>query len=316
MLRSYSIRHSFLKAGLNKIGSLRAGGTWKPISTLSTETKIRSSRLLQKMMREVITSLPPTFRQALEEEEHFARSSDMLFRVTEGSTVILSCHYSVKQHGLSQACWGRDCGTFWCNDIVIQTDENGVISKVSDRYRLIGDVLSGQMDLGIQKIQKTDSGPYCCRVNIDGFFNDKKVTYTLKVMKAPTTTAPTTTTTTTTTLYTTEPLQNQTGSSLLDQPLETGSSVFDISWQNLTLQKSESVSEEPVSTITLQINIPVLSLLLSLLLLLMGALALLAFKRGFHIKVLDSPCLSKEPRHIAHEIRTRRPVEENIYILE
>ncbi len=97
--------------------------------------------------------------------------------------MILSCHYSVKHHGLSHVCWGRDCGTFWCNDIVIQTDEYGVISKVSDRYKLIGDVLSGQMDLGIQKIQKTDSGPYCCRVDIEGFFNDKKVSYTLRVMK-------------------------------------------------------------------------------------------------------------------------------------
>uniref|UniRef100_A0A4W4ESU1 Ig-like domain-containing protein n=1 Tax=Electrophorus electricus TaxID=8005 RepID=A0A4W4ESU1_ELEEL len=112
-----------------------------------------------------------------------AQSSVMAFRVTEGSTVILSCHYSVKQHGLSHVCWGRDCGTFWCNDIIVQTDENGIISKVSDRYRLIGDILSGQMDLGIQHIRRTDSGSYCCRIDIDGLFNDKKVTYTLKVMR-------------------------------------------------------------------------------------------------------------------------------------
>lgn len=111
------------------------------------------------------------------------RFSVLAFHVTEGSTVILPCHYSVKHHGLSHVCWGRDCGTFWCNDIIVQTDEYGVISKVSDRYRLIGDVLSGQMDLGIQRIQKADSGPYCCRVDIEGYFNDKKVSYTLTVMK-------------------------------------------------------------------------------------------------------------------------------------
>uniref|UniRef100_A0A8C2F6X1 T cell immunoglobulin and mucin domain containing 4 n=1 Tax=Cyprinus carpio TaxID=7962 RepID=A0A8C2F6X1_CYPCA len=108
-------------------------------------------------------------------------STVLAFHMTEGSTVILSCHYSVKHHGLSHVCWGRDCGTFWCNNIIVQTDEYGIISKVSDRYKLIGDVLSGQMDLGIQKIQKTDSGPYCCRVDIEGFFNDKKVSYTLRV---------------------------------------------------------------------------------------------------------------------------------------
>ncbi|XP_053505375.1 T-cell immunoglobulin and mucin domain-containing protein 4 [Ictalurus furcatus] len=231
-----------------------------------------------------------------------ARSSETPFKVTEGSTVILSCHYSVKHNGPSHVCWGRDCGTFWCNDIIVQTDQSGVISKVSDRYRLIGDVLSGQMDLGIQRIRQSDSGPYCCRINIDGLFNDKKVTYSLKVMKAATKTPPTTTT-----LHTTEPLQTQTG---------TESSAFDISGQNFTLQNSNPVSDEAISSISLQINIPVLSLSLSLLLLLIGALALLAFKRGFHMKVIDSGCMSKEPRHIVYEIRTRRPVEENIYILE
>ncbi|XP_027011923.2 T-cell immunoglobulin and mucin domain-containing protein 4 [Tachysurus fulvidraco] len=237
-----------------------------------------------------------------------ARSSETPFKVTEGSTVILSCQYSVKQHGMTHVCWGRDCGTFWCNDIIIQTDESGVISKVSDRYRLIGDVLSGQMDLGIQRIRQADSGPYCCRINIDGLFNDKKVTYTLKVIKGAVTTVPTTTT-----LHTTEPLQTQTVSPASDQISD---APFDISGQNHTLHNSNSLTDEAITSITLQINIPVLSLSLSLLLLLVGALALLAFKRGFHTKVIDSGCLSKEPKHIIYEIRTRRPVEENIYILE
>ncbi|XP_017554170.1 T-cell immunoglobulin and mucin domain-containing protein 4 [Pygocentrus nattereri] len=240
-----------------------------------------------------------------------ARSSVMAFKVTEGSTVILSCHYSVKQHGLRHVCWGRDCGTFWCNDIIVQTDENGVISKVSDRYRLIGDVLSGQMDLGIQRIQRTDSGPYCCRTDIDGLFNDKKVTYTLKVMRAPTTVPPTTTTS-----LTTEPLPTQTVPHLSDPPRETEASRYDISRQNLTILNLGGMAEEAVPNITLQINIPVLSLSLSILLLLLGALALMVFKCGFHMKVLESGCLSNEPRHIIYEIRTRRPVEENIYTLD
>ncbi|XP_056586286.1 T-cell immunoglobulin and mucin domain-containing protein 4 isoform X2 [Triplophysa dalaica] len=231
------------------------------------------------------------------------------FQVTEGSTVLLSCHYSVKHHGLSHVCWGRDCGTFWCNNIIVQTDENGVISKVSDRYRLIGDVLSGQMDLGIQKIQTTDSGPYCCRVDIEGYFNDKKVSYTLTVMKATTTVPPTTTT---------EPKGTQTLSPLSDHTIAADSSLSEISLQNVTHVHSGVMMEEPVSRITLQINIPVLSLSLSLLLLLIVALAFLTFKRGFYGKALDSMdgCFSKEPRHIIYEIRTRRPVEENIYTLE
>uniref|UniRef100_A0A8C1YSC6 T cell immunoglobulin and mucin domain containing 4 n=1 Tax=Cyprinus carpio TaxID=7962 RepID=A0A8C1YSC6_CYPCA len=238
-------------------------------------------------------------------------STVLAFHMTEGSTVILSCHYSVKHHGLSHVCWGRDCGTFWCNNIIVQTDEYGIISKVSDRYKLIGDVLSGQMDLGIQKIQKTDSGPYCCRVDIEGFFNDKKVSYTLRVMKASTTVP-----LTTPTPITTEPMETQTVSSLSDQSRGADSSFSDISWQNVTHVHSEAMMEEPISKITLQINIPVLSLSLSLLLLLLGALALLTFKRGFYGKAFDNGCFSKEPRHIIYEIRTRRPVEENIYTLE
>ncbi|XP_051533449.1 T-cell immunoglobulin and mucin domain-containing protein 4-like [Myxocyprinus asiaticus] len=239
------------------------------------------------------------------------RFSVLAFHVTEGSTVILSCHYSVKHHGLSHVCWGRDCGTFWCNDIIVQTDEYGVISKVSDRYKLIGDVLSGQMDLGIQRLQKADSGPYCCRVDIKGFFNDKKVSYTLSVMKAPTTIPPTTTTP-----LITEPLETQTVLLLSNQSRGEDPSLSDISWQNVTHVHSGAMMEEAISRITLQINIPVLSLSLSLLLLLLGAMALLTFKRGYYGKALDSGCFSKEPRHIIYEIRTRRPVEENIYTLE
>ncbi|XP_056141289.1 T-cell immunoglobulin and mucin domain-containing protein 4 isoform X2 [Lampris incognitus] len=117
------------------------------------------------------------------------------FKVTEGSTASLSCQYSVKRFGLSRVCWGRGCGTFWCSDILVQTDEHGVISKVADRYRLTGDVLDGQMDLAIHNVRRTDSGPYCCRVDIDGIFNDKKVIMNLRVVKAPVTTPPPTTTT-------------------------------------------------------------------------------------------------------------------------
>ncbi|XP_063058332.1 T-cell immunoglobulin and mucin domain-containing protein 4 [Engraulis encrasicolus] len=236
------------------------------------------------------------------------QSSNQPYRVTEGSSVVLACQYSVRRHGVSHVCWGRDCGTFWCNDILVQADDNGVVSTVSDRYRLIGDAFSGQMDLGIQRIQQADNGPYCCRVDIDGLFNDKKVSYTLVVSKAPpSTTAPPTTTAT-----------------ITDPPPATTvhwrnvlSSHFDIVRQNVSHIQTDTLFEDSFPSITLQINIPVLSLSLSLLLLLVAALMLLAFKRGLHRKALDVGCLSsKEPRHIIYEIRTRRPVAENIYTIE
>ncbi|KAM4546731.1 uncharacterized protein V3H82_020459 isoform 2-T2 [Fundulus diaphanus] len=51
------------------------------------------------------------------------------FKVTEGGVASLSCQYSVKRFGLSRVCWGRSCGTFWCSNILVQTDKTGVVSK-------------------------------------------------------------------------------------------------------------------------------------------------------------------------------------------
>ncbi|KAM4620141.1 T-cell immunoglobulin and mucin domain-containing protein 4 [Polymixia lowei] len=220
----------------------------------------------------------------------------------------LSCQYSVKRFGLSRVCWGRGCGTFWCSDILVQTDEHGVISKVTDRYRLTGDVLDGQMDLAILNVRRTDSGPYCCRVDIDGIFNDKKVVMNLRVVKAPVTTPPTTTTT--------EPVSELPPSTANWRNII--SSHLDQLRRNSTLLSSGPVIvEDSLPSLSLQINVPVLSLSLSLLLLLTGALLVLAFKRGIHRRALKTGCFSyKEPPHIIYEIRMRRPVQENIYTLD
>ncbi|XP_062391627.1 T-cell immunoglobulin and mucin domain-containing protein 4 isoform X2 [Sardina pilchardus] len=95
------------------------------------------------------------------------------------------------------------------------------------------------------------------------------------------------------------------------------SSHLDILRKNLSQVQSETLFEDSFPSITLQINIPVLSLSLSLLLLLVGALLLLGFKRGLHKKALQGGCLSsKEPPHIIYEIRTRRPITENIYTID
>lgn len=55
--------------------------------------------------------------------------------------------------------------------------------QVADRYRLTGDVLDGQMDLDILNVRRSDSGPYCCRVDVDGIFNDKKLIMNLRVVR-------------------------------------------------------------------------------------------------------------------------------------
>ncbi|XP_030293118.1 hepatitis A virus cellular receptor 1 homolog [Sparus aurata] len=236
------------------------------------------------------------------------------FKVLEGGVASLSCQYSVKRFGLSRVCWGRGCGTFWCSNILVQTDENGVISKVEDRYRLTGDVLDGQMDLDILNVRRTDSGPYCCRVDIDGIFNDKKVIMNLRVVKAPVTSSPPTTTTTmaATTNRVTEPSTSTVNwKSLL-------SSQLDLLRRNSTLQRSDTVTvEDSLPSLSLQINVPVLSLSLSVLLMLAAVFLFLAFKRGIYRRALKTGCFSTEEHpHIIYEIRMRRPVQENIYTLD
>lgn len=43
--------------------------------------------------------------------------------------------------------------------------------------------MDGQMDLDILNVRRTDSGPYCCRVDINGLFNDQKMIMNLRVVK-------------------------------------------------------------------------------------------------------------------------------------
>ncbi|XP_075343211.1 T-cell immunoglobulin and mucin domain-containing protein 4 [Odontesthes bonariensis] len=246
-------------------------------------------------------------------------SSVSSFKVTEGGVASLSCQYSVKRFGLSRVCWGRGCGTFWCSNILVQTDENGVISKVEDRYRLTGDVLDGQMDLDILNVRWTDSGPYCCRVDIDGIFNDKKMIMNLRVVKAPgTSPSRPTTTTVMTTDRVTELLSSTAETTTAVNWKTLLSSQLDLLRRNSTLLRPDPVTvEDSLPSLSLQINAPILSLSLSMLLIVAAAFVFLAFKRGIHRGALKSDCFSsEEPPHIIYEIRMRRPVQENIYTLD
>ncbi|XP_023679969.2 uncharacterized protein [Paramormyrops kingsleyae] len=229
------------------------------------------------------------------------------YEATEGGLVVLPCRYSVKRHGLSHLCWGRSCGTFWCHDILLQADGDGIISKVSEKYRFTGDVLAGHVDLIIPRVKALDGGLYCCRVDIDGYFNDKKILHTLTVVKAPvamtSSLAPVT--------HVTKPY------STTYRWMETKR------WPSEPVQRKSSppkprvIEENPLPSPSLRINVPVLSFSLSVLLVLLGFLALMGLKREIQKRRLKTESQTAvEPPHIIHEIQTRKPLEENIYTLD
>ncbi|XP_005750297.1 T-cell immunoglobulin and mucin domain-containing protein 4 isoform X2 [Pundamilia nyererei] len=248
-------------------------------------------------------------------------SSVSSFKVMEGGVASLSCQYSVQRFGLSRVCWGRGCGTFWCSNILVQTDENGAVTQVEDRYQLTGDIMDGQMDLDILNVRRTDSGPYCCRVDINGLFNDQKMIMNLRVVKAPVSalvpsSPPPTTTASTTTELTTERVTESPTSTANWKTLL--SSQLDLLRRNSTLLHADTLTvEDTLPSLSLQINVPVLSLSVSVLMVLAAVFLFLAFRRGIYRRALKPGCFSsEEPPHIIYEIRMRRPVQENIYTLD
>ncbi|XP_077324651.1 uncharacterized protein LOC143960201 [Lithobates pipiens] len=105
----------------------------------------------------------------------------------EGHTLTLHCTYSVTDNGRTSMCWGRgDCTAVfktYCDNGIIKTDGRKVTKKTSNRYQILGDIERGDVSLTITNVTKEDEGIYCCRMEISGWFNDKKNIYTVKVQE-------------------------------------------------------------------------------------------------------------------------------------
>ncbi|KAK1159317.1 hypothetical protein AOXY_G20057 [Acipenser oxyrinchus oxyrinchus] len=238
--------------------------------------------------------------------------------VLEGHSITLPCGYSVRRNGLSAACWGRGCGTMWCSDEIIQTDGNRVTSKLSDRYRLNGNILDGNLALTILNTGKADRGSYCCRVDIAGYFNDLKVSLTLKVVKAPALTTalpnphPPTRCLTHYTTFFPGSWSGGNSSQLSATP----------TWNSSLLQTGDIVRRKCFKSDSF--NIPVVALCVSaIVLLLIIALAILLvlnvskLLKGAQKHIGSTrPTVTLEPEHIIYQMQTGRQVEENIYSLD
>ncbi|XP_013362349.1 PREDICTED: T-cell immunoglobulin and mucin domain-containing protein 4 isoform X2 [Chinchilla lanigera] len=117
-----------------------------------------------------------------------------------GQSVTLPCLYSSWSPSSNSMCWGRgECPNSKCNEELIHTDGTKVTSRMSGRYRLWGNIQRGDVSLTILNTQEGDSGVYCCRIEVPGWFNDVKRNIQLVLRRAPTTTRQTTTSHQTTT---------------------------------------------------------------------------------------------------------------------
>lgn len=100
-----------------------------------------------------------------------------------GTNVSLPCSYDVKYYGRLFVCWGRGAiPNSGCANELINSDGTSVISRLSERYLLVGNLGEGDVSLTIRQVEESDSGMYGCRVHIPGWFNDQKHHQTLTVV--------------------------------------------------------------------------------------------------------------------------------------
>ncbi|NWW10656.1 HAVR1 protein, partial [Oreocharis arfaki] len=108
-----------------------------------------------------------------------------------GQDVTVPCHYSVRdRNGITSMCWGRDrCPNSKCSRPIIWTDGWRVTEQHSSRYQLKGDLQRGDVSLTIVDAREADSGTYCCRVELPGWFNDQIINHKVVITKARISTA-------------------------------------------------------------------------------------------------------------------------------
>ncbi|XP_028633526.1 hepatitis A virus cellular receptor 1 homolog [Grammomys surdaster] len=113
-----------------------------------------------------------------------------------GHPVTLPCTYPAHR-GVTTTCWGRgQCPYSSCQNTLIWTNGYRVTYQKNSRYNLKGRISEGDVSLTIENSVESDSGLYCCRTEIPGWFNDQKVTFSLQVKPEIPTSPPTRPTTT------------------------------------------------------------------------------------------------------------------------
>ncbi|KFQ86825.1 hypothetical protein N337_04534, partial [Phoenicopterus ruber ruber] len=117
--------------------------------------------------------------------------SGSLVKGKVGQNITVPCSYSVtSSQDITSMCWGRDsCPVSKCYRPIIWTDGWQVTEQSNSRYMLKGDLLKGDVSLTIVNAEEADSGTYCCRVEISGWFNDRTSNHKVVIEKARISTA-------------------------------------------------------------------------------------------------------------------------------
>uniref|UniRef100_A0A665VUQ1 Ig-like domain-containing protein n=2 Tax=Echeneis naucrates TaxID=173247 RepID=A0A665VUQ1_ECHNA len=108
---------------------------------------------------------------------------DVIARV--GTDATLLCKYDSSHYGRLSVCWSQGpIPNRGCGNELIKSDGTSVVTRLSERYLLRGDLGSGDASLTIRQVDLNDSGMYGCRVDIPGWFNDQKHHVKLTVVAA------------------------------------------------------------------------------------------------------------------------------------
>ncbi|NWR18133.1 HAVR1 protein, partial [Emberiza fucata] len=117
--------------------------------------------------------------------------SELIVIGAVGQDITVPCRYSVRdRNSITSMCWGRgSCPSSKCSQPIIWTNGWTVTEQHSRRYQLKGDLRRGDVSLTIVDAREADSGTYCCRVEIPGWFNDQRTNHKVVVRKARISTA-------------------------------------------------------------------------------------------------------------------------------
>ncbi|XP_034740163.1 hepatitis A virus cellular receptor 1 homolog isoform X3 [Etheostoma cragini] len=103
-----------------------------------------------------------------------------------GHNVTLPCMYDSLTHGVLSFCWGRGMvPRSQCSNTILSSQDGAEHFRQSPRYQLLGRVTDGDVSLTILDAQWSDAGVYGCRIEIPGWFNDKKINTYLVIEEAP-----------------------------------------------------------------------------------------------------------------------------------